>query len=224
MTYCGCFWRQRERRRNKRQSTYRRPKWSEYYEEKSLQLPIENYTCSTRLCFSYFICDNKHTFGKQIPPDLAMLLAFLIETVDWLDKNESRMLNQIQIIVHSTSQYITSCSDGKVVKRLHSHKLLIWQPCGTVLTGWTMIWVWIQRWNEPNLTQLISADTSRDQCMCAICYFQGFVCTTPVFRCLLVRQTYPLLFGILSGVLSLWNSDWLKLLWWLAVRSPLCYM
>ena len=26
--------------------------------------------------------DNKHTFGKQMPPDLAMLLAFLIETVD----------------------------------------------------------------------------------------------------------------------------------------------
>ena len=166
------FWRQRERRRNKRQSTYRRPKWSEYYEEKSLQLPIENYTCSTRLCFSYFICDNKHTFGKQIPPDLAMLLAFLIETVDWLDKNESRMLNQIQIIVHSTSQYITSCSDGKVVKRLHSHKLLIWQPCGTVLTGWTMIWVWIQRWNEPNFTQLNSADILRDQCTCATLFWR----------------------------------------------------
>ena len=223
MTYCGFFWCQRERHRNKRQSTYRRPKWSEYYEEKSLQLQVENYACSTR-CFSYFICDNKHTFGKQIPPDLAMLLAFLIETVDWLDKNESRMLNQIQIIVRSTSQYITSCSDGKVVKRLHSHKLLIWPPCGTVLTGGTMIWVWIQRWNEPNFTQLISADTSRDQCMRAICYFEGFVCTTPVFRSLLVRQTYPPLFGILSGIISLWNSDWLKLLWWLAVRNPLCYM
>ena len=59
-----------------------KPKWSEWYEEKSLQLQIENYTCSTRLWMSYFICDNKHTFGKQMPPDLAMLLAFLIETVD----------------------------------------------------------------------------------------------------------------------------------------------
>ena len=83
MTYCGYFCDvQRERHRNKRQSTYRRPKWSEYYEEKSLQLQIENYTCSTKLWLSYFICDNKHTFGKQMPPDLAMLLAFLIETVD----------------------------------------------------------------------------------------------------------------------------------------------
>ena len=34
------------------------------------------------------MCDNKHTFGKQMPSDLAMLLAFLIETVDWLDKRE----------------------------------------------------------------------------------------------------------------------------------------
>ena len=33
------------------------------------------------------LCDNKHTFGKQMPPDLAMLLAFLIETVDCLDNN-----------------------------------------------------------------------------------------------------------------------------------------
>ena len=86
MTYRGYYCDvQRERRRNKRQSTYRRPKWSEYYEEKSLQLQIENYTCSIRLWMSYFMCDNKHTFGKQMPPDLAMLLAFLIETVDWLD-------------------------------------------------------------------------------------------------------------------------------------------
>ena len=162
------MWRQRERGRNKRQSTYCRPKWSEYYEEKSLQLPIENYTCSTRLWLSYFLCDNKHTFGKRMPPYLAMLHAFLIETVDWLDKNESRMLNQIQIIVHSTSQHTTSRSDGKVVKRLRSHKLSIWPPCVTVLTGGTMIWVWIQRWNEPNFTQLISANISRDQCTCAI--------------------------------------------------------
>ena len=51
-----------------------------------LQFQIENYTCSTRLWLSYFICDNKHTFGKQMSPDLAMLLAFLLETVDWLDK------------------------------------------------------------------------------------------------------------------------------------------
>ena len=29
-----------------------------------------------------FTCDNKHTFGKQMPPDLALLLAFSIETVD----------------------------------------------------------------------------------------------------------------------------------------------
>ena len=29
-----------------------------------------------------FICDNKHTFGKQMPPDLAMLRALSIETVD----------------------------------------------------------------------------------------------------------------------------------------------
>ena len=83
MTYCGYFCDvQRERNRNKRQSTYRRPKWSEYYEEKSLQLQIENDTCSTRLWLSYFICDNKHTFGKQMPPDLAMLRALSIETVD----------------------------------------------------------------------------------------------------------------------------------------------
>ena len=28
------------------------------------------------------LCDNKHTFGKQMSPDLAMLLAFSIKTVD----------------------------------------------------------------------------------------------------------------------------------------------
>ena len=83
MTYCGYFCDvQHERHRNKRQSTYRRPKWSEYYEDNILQLQIENYTCSTRLWLSYFICGNKHTFGKQMSPDLAMLLAFLLETVD----------------------------------------------------------------------------------------------------------------------------------------------
>ena len=26
--------------------------------------------------------DNMHTFGKQVPPDLAMLLAFSIKTID----------------------------------------------------------------------------------------------------------------------------------------------
>ena len=31
---------------------------------------------------SYFICDNKYTFVQQMPPDLAMLLVFLFETVD----------------------------------------------------------------------------------------------------------------------------------------------
>ena len=82
MTYCGYFYDvQRERHRSKRQSTYI-PKWYDYYEEKSLQLQIENYTCYTRLWLSYFICDNNHTFGKQMSPDLAMLLAFLIKTVD----------------------------------------------------------------------------------------------------------------------------------------------
>jgi len=30
---------------------------------------------------SYFICHNKHTFGKQMPPDFAFLLAFSIKTV-----------------------------------------------------------------------------------------------------------------------------------------------
>ena len=28
------------------------------------------------------LCDNKHTFGKQMSPDVAMLLAFSIKTVD----------------------------------------------------------------------------------------------------------------------------------------------
>ena len=47
-----------------------------------LQFQIEYYTCSTRLWLAYFIRDNKHTFGKQMSPDLAMFLAFLLETVD----------------------------------------------------------------------------------------------------------------------------------------------
>ena len=51
-------------------------------EDNILQLEIENYTCSTRLLLSYFLCDNKHTFVKQMSPDLAMLLAFLLQTVD----------------------------------------------------------------------------------------------------------------------------------------------
>ena len=55
------LWRQCERGRNKRQFTYRRPKWSKYYEGNSLQLQIKSYTRSIRLCLSYFICDNKHT-------------------------------------------------------------------------------------------------------------------------------------------------------------------
>ena len=83
MTYCGYFCdAQLERRRNKRQPTYRRPKWSEYYEENFVQLQIENYACSTRFWLSCFICDNKHTFGKQMSPDLAMLFAFLLKTID----------------------------------------------------------------------------------------------------------------------------------------------
>ena len=77
MTYCGYFGDvQPERHRHKRQSTYRKPKWSEYYEDNILHLQIESFTCSTRLCLSYFISDSKHTFVKQISPDLAMLLAF----------------------------------------------------------------------------------------------------------------------------------------------------
>ena len=81
-----------------------------------------------------------------MPPDLVMLLAFLIETVDWLDKNESRMLNQIQIIVHSTSQHTTSWSDGKVVKRL-------WSGCEEVPTSFRsdrhvgLCWL-VGRWFE----------------------------------------------------------------------------
>jgi len=34
--------------------------------------------------------------------------------------------------------------------------------------------------NERNFTQLNSADISRDQCTCAICYFEGVVRSTPV--------------------------------------------
>ena len=34
------------------------------------------------LWLSYFTCDNKHIFGKQMPPDSAVLLAFSIGTVD----------------------------------------------------------------------------------------------------------------------------------------------
>ena len=76
MTYSGYFCDvQHERHRNKRQSTYRRPKWSESYEENFSQLQSENYTCSARLWLSYFICDSKHSLGKQMSPDLAMLLA-----------------------------------------------------------------------------------------------------------------------------------------------------
>ena len=80
------LWRPARETETKRQSTYRRPKLSEYYENNILQLQIENYTCSTRLWLSYFICNNKNTFVKQMSPDLAMLLTFLLATVDWLDK------------------------------------------------------------------------------------------------------------------------------------------
>ena len=61
--------------------------WSEYYEyeDNILQLQTENYTFSTRLWLSYFICDSKHTFVKQVSPDFAMLLALLLKTVGWLD-------------------------------------------------------------------------------------------------------------------------------------------
>ena len=83
MTYCGYFCDvHHERHRNKRQSTYRTPKWSEYYEDNILHLQIEYCTFSTRFWLSYFICGNKHTFEKQMSPDLATLLAFSLETVD----------------------------------------------------------------------------------------------------------------------------------------------
>ena len=35
----------------------------------------------TRLWLSYFICDNKHIYGKQMPPDLALLLVFFYQTM-----------------------------------------------------------------------------------------------------------------------------------------------
>ena len=42
----------------------------------------------------YFIFDNNHTFGKQMPPDLALLLTFSIKNVDRLDnKNQSLYTN-----------------------------------------------------------------------------------------------------------------------------------
>ena len=32
---------------------------------------FHSFKSKIRLWLSYFICDNKHTFGKQMPPDLA---------------------------------------------------------------------------------------------------------------------------------------------------------
>ena len=91
MTYCGYFCdvlRESQKKNNIIKSAYHRPESSEYYEENFSQLRIKNYTCSTRLWLSYYIiiCDNKYTFRKQMPQDLAVLLAFSIETVDRLDK------------------------------------------------------------------------------------------------------------------------------------------
>ena len=109
------FWRQRERRRNKRQSTYRRPKWSEYYEEKSLQLPIENYTCSTRLCLSYFICDNKYTFGEANTTRFAHVACFL--------NRNSRLTRQ------KWKQNAKSDSDYRAFHQSAHYLIVRWKGC-----------------------------------------------------------------------------------------------
>ena len=95
MTYCdySCDV-QRETHRNKWQSAYRRPKRSDYYEENFSQLQIKNYTHSNWLGFGCPILyvTISILWGKQMPPDLAVLLAFSIETVDWLDNSKMTRL------------------------------------------------------------------------------------------------------------------------------------
>ena len=95
MTYCdySCDV-QRETHRNKWQSAYRRPKRSDYYEENFSQLQIKNYTHSNWLGFGcpiLYVTISIH-WGKQMPPGLAVLLAFSIETVDWLDNSKMTRL------------------------------------------------------------------------------------------------------------------------------------
>ena len=43
------------RETQKQMILYRRPKWSEYYEENFSQLQVENYTCSSKFRLSYFM-------------------------------------------------------------------------------------------------------------------------------------------------------------------------
>ena len=51
------------------------------------------------------MCDNKQTFGKQMPLDLAMLLAFSIETVDLLDNSGALHTNLFEIHAVQSSLY-----------------------------------------------------------------------------------------------------------------------
>ena len=127
----------------------------------------------------------------------------------WL-LNESRMLNRIQTIVHSTSQHTTSWSDESLWRGYvptsfwtDRHVALCW------LVGRTMTWVRIQRWNESNFTQLISADISRHQ---SPCYFKVlFAVHQPCIPllCLASEANMASLSWRLGGVLfqALWLAE-----------------
>ena len=61
------------------------------------QLQIKNYTHSNWLGFGcpVLYVTISILWGKQMPPDLAVLLAFSIETVDWLDNSKMTPLTDL---------------------------------------------------------------------------------------------------------------------------------
>ena len=89
MTHCGYFCDvQREKHRKQMTINLLTEGQNGLYIMRRIFSFHRNYTCSARfrLPFFFFICDNKHTFGKQMPQYLALLLASSIQPADWLDR------------------------------------------------------------------------------------------------------------------------------------------
>ena len=78
---------------------------------------------------------------------------------------------------------------GQRLLHVWSYMLSTWPPFGTVLTDgihdeFTMILVWFQRSGDRNLLNLIAANTSCNQWLCPLTYFEGFVQNLPALTLL----------------------------------------
>lgn len=97
MTYtCGYCDVQRERHRRLMTPAYRRPKWSEYYQENLSQLQLNRklYMFSEVLVVLVLHVTISILLGRKCHQTLAVLLPFSIETVDWLDWQSRELKNK----------------------------------------------------------------------------------------------------------------------------------